>query len=188
MDELDEIKRVEDSADLLFCSRQVEEAIDAMAQSIIAALGESNPVVLCVLNGGIIATAKLLQRLPFPLSVDSIHATRYRGETRGGQVEWLKWPSTSLRGRTVLITDDILDEGYTLAAIKDYCQEQGASKVFSAVLVDKQLEKEKPVGADFVALRVENRYLFGYGMDYKGYLRNAHGIYACSDYKTGSAA
>jgi hypoxanthine phosphoribosyltransferase len=84
-----------------------------------------------------------------------------------------------LQGRTALILDDVLDEGITLAALKAWCREQGAAAVFTAVLIDKQLGRERPCRADFVGLEAENRYLFGYGMDYKGYLRNAAGIYAC---------
>ena len=89
-------------------------------------------------------------------------------------------PTTPLSGRSVLIIDDVLDEGITLAAIKDYCLEQGAIEAYTAVLVDKLLDHDKPIHADFVGLTVENHYLFGYGMDYKGYLRNAAGIYACN--------
>jgi len=69
-----------------------------------------------------------------------------------------------------------------LAAIYQYCLDQGATSVYSAVLVDKLLDHEKPITADFIGLKVDNRYLFGYGMDYKGYLRNAPGIYACKEY------
>jgi hypoxanthine phosphoribosyltransferase len=68
-----------------------------------------------------------------------------------------------------------------LAAIKAYCLEHGATTVFTAVLVDKRLDHDKPIQADFVGLSVDNFYLFGYGMDYKGYLRNAAGIFACRE-------
>lgn len=89
-------------------------------------------------------------------------------------------PMIEFRDRPVLIIDDILDEGHTLAAIIDYCREQGAASVQCAVLVDKQHErKARPdLKADYVGLEVEDRYIFGYGMDYQGYWRNAPGIYA----------
>jgi len=93
-------------------------------------------------------------------------------------------PSSSmstLTDRTVLIIDDILDEGITLSTIYDYCIAQGARAVYSAVLIDKKIGRDKPIQADFVGLETENRYLFGYGMDCKGYGRNAAGIYACKD-------
>ena len=111
--------------------------------------------------------------------MDSVFVSRYRNTTRGDEIQWLKEPSEPIPDRVVLLIDDILDEGITLAKIKDYCLNQGATSVFTAVLVDKILGVEKPIVADIVGLTCENRYLFGYGMDYKGYLRNAPGIFAC---------
>ncbi len=178
---LNEIKQIQESADLLYSETQLENALDAMALQINNNLADSNLLILCVLNGGIITAGKLLTRLSFPLTIDSINASRYQNKTTGGDIEWLLKPKTPLTNRTILLIDDILDEGITLAAIKDYCLKQGAKQVFSAVLLDKALNKTKPLAADFVGLTVENRYLFGYGLDYKGYLRNAAGIFACKD-------
>jgi len=178
---LDEIKAVQANADLVFSQSEVDAAFDAMAQKINSQLAEANPLVLCVLNGGIIASGHLLPRLTMPLTVDSINASRYRNQTVGGDINWLVKPTTPLQGRTILVIDDILDEGLTLMAIKQYCLEQCAAAVYCAVLMDKMLGYDKPITADFVGLNVPNRYLFGYGMDYKGYLRNAAGIFACKD-------
>jgi hypoxanthine phosphoribosyltransferase len=177
---LKEIQHVQATADLIYSEAQVEAALDNMAAAINDALADRNPLVLCVLNGGIVAAGKLLPRLTMPLTIDSISATRYQNQTFGGVIEWTLKPGTPLKDRTILIIDDILDEGITLAAIKDYCLEQGAIEVYCAVLVDKLLDHDKPIRAEFIGLQVENRYLFGYGMDYKGYLRNAAGIYACN--------
>jgi hypoxanthine phosphoribosyltransferase len=178
---LEEIKHVQATADLLHSEQEVEAAIDNMAQEINTALADRNPLLLCVINGGIVTVGKLLTRLTIPLTIDSIHASRYQNQTSGGSIKWLVKPETPLKDRTVLIVDDILDEGITLEVIYQYCREQGATAVYSAVLVDKILDHEKPVTADFIGLKVENRYLFGYGMDYKGYLRNAPGIFACKE-------
>ena len=178
---LKEIELIRQQAICLHDEQQVEAALDKMASEISAQLHDSNPLLLCVINGGIIATGKLLPRLNFPLTLDSIHASRYRNSTAGSEIHWLFKPTTPLTGRTVLIIDDILDEGHTLKAIVDYCHEQGAHKVYTAALLDKMLGVAKPIQADFVGLEVENHYLFGYGMDYKGYLRNAAGIYACKE-------
>jgi len=153
--------------------------MDRVALAIENQLGGSLPVVLTVLNGGIIFAGQLLTRLRFPLELDSIHASRYRGKTSGGEIHWLLKPRLSLQDRTVLLIDDVLDEGVTLAALVDWCRGQGALAVYVAVLIDKQIGRERPCRADFVGLEAENRYLFGYGMDYKGHLRNAAGIYAC---------
>lgn len=176
---LKEIQHIQATADLLYSEQQVESALDNMAVAINDRLANSNPLVLCVMNGGIVAAGKLLTRLTMPLNINAINASRYQNQTSGGTIEWVLKPGTPLKDRTILIIDDILDEGITLAAIKEYCLEQGATAVYCAVLVDKLLDHDKPIQADFVGLLIENRYLFGYGMDYKGYLRNAAGIYAC---------
>lgn len=179
---LNEINQVQRDAILLHSQAEIESALDSMAQDITAKLAEHNPLLLCVINGGIPVTGQLLTRLQFPLTLDSIHASRYRNATSGGnEIHWLFTPSTPLKDRTVLIIDDILDEGITLQAIIEWCHQHQAKAVYSAVLADKELTVEKPVKADFVGLSVANQYLFGYGMDYKGYLRNAAGIYACKD-------
>ena len=185
MDSLNEIEKVKEGADLIFPRRQVDEALDRMAEAISNLLSDQNPLFLSVMNGGIITTALLMLRMPFNFQLDSVFVSRYRNTTRGDQIQWLKEPSEPIRDRVVLLIDDILDEGITLAEIKDYCLKQGAKSVFTAVLVDKMLEVDKPIAADIVGLTCENRYLFGYGMDYKGYLRNSPGIFACPNETSG---
>jgi hypoxanthine phosphoribosyltransferase len=178
---LNDFQHTQENADLIHDEHTVEAALDKMAADINSKLADMNPLVLCVINGGIVVTGKLLTRLTIPLTFDSINASRYRNQTFGGGIEWIHKPRTTLEDRTVLIIDDILDEGITLAAIYEYCIEQGARAVYSAVLIDKKLGRDKPISADFVGLETENRYLFGYGMDCKGYGRNAAGIYACKE-------
>ncbi|MHB8472529.1 MAG: hypoxanthine-guanine phosphoribosyltransferase [Gammaproteobacteria bacterium] len=170
------------AAELLHSEQAVEHALDQMAAQITTQLAAANPVLLCVLTGGIIPAGKLATRLDFPLQLDYLHATRYRGATRGGELHWIAHPSIDLRDRVVLVIDDILDEGTTLAAIVEHCRAEGASEVLSAVLVDKIHDRKDPaIKADFTGLEVPDRYVFGYGMDYKGYLRNARGIYAAHE-------
>jgi len=175
----EQINAVSARAETLHTANEIEKALAEMALDIQRDLKEENPVVLCVLIGGIVLTGKLLTLLDFPLQVDYIHATRYGHKTVGDQLEWVVTPRLSLKGRTVLIVDDILDNGTTLAGIVDYCLNQGAREVKTAVLVEKQVQRSKTViqKADFTGVDVENRYVFGYGMDYKGYLRNAPGIF-----------
>lgn len=174
---LEEITSVYREADTLYTRPQVETAFNELAARITGELGPYNPLLLCCMVGGIIPCGYLLPRLDFPLQLDYIHATRYQGATEGGQLYWQHKPSVSLRGRVVLVIDDILDEGHTLAAILEYCRQEGAEP-YSAVLVDKQHDRKRGELADFTGLRAEDRYLFGFGMDYKEYLRNAPGIYA----------
>ncbi len=179
-DTVAEMNQVLTEADCLVSEDRVHEAIDSMARAISARLEGSNPLLFCVMNGGLILTGQLLPRLKFPVQAEYLHATRYRQETTGGILEWKLRPDVNMNDRTVLIVDDILDEGTTLEAIADYCRAHGAREVLTAVLVDKQHDrKARPdLKADFTGLEVEDRFLFGFGMDYKGYWRNAPGIYA----------
>jgi len=179
---LAEITRIQTEADLIYSSAEVEAAIEKMAEDITLVLAEKNPVVLCLMIGGVVLTGKLLPLLNFPLQVDYVHATRYQGETNGGTLHWIRKPSLSLQGRHILIVDDILDEGNTLKAMVEECKSNKATTIHTAVLVDKQLDRERSFKqADFTGLTVPNRYVFGYGMDYKEYLRNAPGIYAVNE-------
>jgi hypoxanthine phosphoribosyltransferase len=166
------------SAQQLYSQVEVEQALDRLAEVISDRLAETNPVILCVLNGALIPMGHLLTRLAFPLRQDYIHATRYQGDTRGAELQWVGRPGIALAGETVLVVDDILDEGITLGEIIRYCREVGAKAVYSAVLVEKRRHRSNGFKADFVGLEVPDRYVFGYGMDYKGYLRNTPGIYA----------
>jgi hypoxanthine phosphoribosyltransferase len=175
-----EAKTVLSEADLLVTNSEVAAAIARMAVEITGELKEADPILLCVMNGGLIFTGQLLTQLVFPLEVDYVHATRYGHETNGTNLHWTVKPQFDMKGRTVLLLDDILDEGVTLAAIAAYCRQQGAAEVFMAVLVEKlHLRKVTPgMRADFTGIEVGDRFLFGYGLDYKGYWRNAPGIYA----------
>jgi hypoxanthine phosphoribosyltransferase len=174
-------KEVFDQADLLHSEKEVEAALDRMASEITQSLGDKDPIAICIMNGGLIAAGKILPKLNFPLRVDYLHATRYHGQTSAGELNWIKRNHQELRDQTVLIIDDILDEGITLRAIVDFCNEMGAANVLTAVVVEKLHDRSNGFKCDFVGLDVEDRYLFGYGMDYKGYLRNAPGIFAVSE-------
>lgn len=173
-------KQAMTEADELYSAAAVNQALDIMAQQITAKLGDKNPLVLCIMNGGVIVTGHLLTRLQFPLQQDYLHASRYRGATSGSKtVSWLHKPETPLADRHVLLVDDILDEGYTLREIISWCETQGAASVHSAVLADKQHDRRiDGLACDFHALKLPDRYVFGCGMDYKKYWRNAHGVYA----------
>lgn len=167
-----------DNADLLISASQVSEAIADMASKIARDIGDSEPLVLCVMGGGVVFAGQLLPQLNFPLEFDYVQASRYHNQTEGRDLVWKMMPGENVSGRTVLVLDDILDEGHTLAAIKDECLKLGARQVVVAVLVEKILNKPKPVAADYVGLQVPNRYVFGCGMDVYGWWRNLPAIYA----------
>lgn len=176
----DEALRVYEQADLLIGRDELATAIERMAAEITEQLADANPVVLCIMNGGLVFAGQLLTGLEFPLELEYVHATRYGSALSGASLNWIVKPSRDLTGRTVLLLDDILDEGVTLAAIADYCLRQGALAVRTAVLVEKlHLRKVTPgMRADYSGVEVGDRFLFGYGLDYKGYWRNAPGIFA----------
>ncbi|UVO17277.1 hypoxanthine-guanine phosphoribosyltransferase [Stutzerimonas stutzeri] len=178
--DLVQIRQIMAESDCLYTEAEVEAAIDAVAGKINAELAERNPVVFCVMNGGLIFAGKLMTKLNFPLELSYLHASRYRNETSGGELFWKAKPEISFIDRDVLIIDDILDEGHTLGAIIDFCRHAGAAAVHTAVLIDKDHQrKARPdLKANYVGLRCIDRFIFGYGMDYKGYWRNAPGIFA----------
>src|SRR3990167_7288449 len=178
----DEIRNVFSRSKCLFSKPEVETALDQMAQKMNHSLADKNPIFLCVVVGGIVPLGSLLPRLDFPLEVDYVHATRYRNTTHGSELVWKAKPQLSLKNRTVVVVDDILDGGVTLAEIVKFCELQNPREIMTAVLVDKRnarIDGGLPE-ADFCGLHVDNHYVFGYGMDYKGYLRNAPGIYMVS--------
>ena len=154
-------------------------ACAAMAGAIDEHLDGAACLAVVLLQGGIIPAGQILPRVRSPLELDSVRLTRYRNTTQGGAIEWQGWLSTALAGRSVLLIDDILDEGHTLAAVAARCRAEGAAEVLSAVLVDKRhARKSAQIRPDFVGLEVDDRYVFGFGMDYRGWHRNAPGIYA----------
>ena len=160
------------NSDLVHTKASVDAAISQLAGELTHAFQDQSPLVLTVMNGGLYFAGQLLPQLRFPLEIDYVHASRYRGETVGQDVDWLVLPPEGVRGRVVLLLDDILDEGHTLAVIRDKCLSLGAVDVKIAVLVEKALGKAKPIRADFVGLTVPNRYVFGCGMDVYGWWRN----------------
>jgi hypoxanthine phosphoribosyltransferase len=173
-------------ADLIFDRRPLELAIARMAGSIRADYDNGDvPVYLTIMHGGLPFAAQLameLGALGLDLEFDYLHATRYRGETSGGELVWKHRPATSLKGRRVLLADDILDEGHTLAAIRQWCLEQGARDVRIAALAVKKHDRcVEGVCADYVGVEVPDRYVFGYGMDYHEQGRNLPAIYALKD-------
>jgi hypoxanthine phosphoribosyltransferase len=161
----------------------IDKALERMAVEITDTLRDSNPIVICVMTGALVAIGHLLTRLNFPMQVDYIHATRYRGSTRGGDLHWLVEPRLNLNDRTILIIDDIMDGGLTLNAIIDYCKQAGAKQIYSAVIVNKIRPREAGVDfePDFTGVNTDNRFLIGFGLDYEEYFRNLPGIYAVAE-------
>lgn len=169
-----------DNADVVCAADEVRRSVARMAQEIAARLKGEFPVVLSVMGGAAVFTGHLLPLLNFPLEFGAIEVTRYEG-TEGRDIKWRLAPRDNVRGRIVLVLDDILDEGITLSAIRARLLEMGASAVWTAVFADKDIGRAKPIRADFVGCTVPNRYVFGFGMDAYGLWRNLPAVYALKD-------
>ncbi|MCK9202481.1 MAG: hypoxanthine-guanine phosphoribosyltransferase [Gallionella sp.] len=168
-------------ADLLCSAEKVQDAVRRVAQEINAALAGKHPLVLSVMGGAVVFSGQLLPMLEFPLDFDYLHVSRYGNAQQGGELHWKVAPRENVRGRVVLVLDDILDEGETLQAIKQRVLDLGATAFYSAVFADKENGKTKPIRADFVGMELSNRFVFGYGMDIHGAWRNLPAIYAVKE-------
>jgi hypoxanthine phosphoribosyltransferase len=178
----DDIRTTRETADRLYSASDIEAAMDRMGGEIGNRLRRRNPLMLAVMTGGMFPAGMLLTRLDFPLQVDYIHLSRYGDRTSGGDIEWIRRPPPTVAGRTVLLVDDLLDQGVTLQAAVDCCRDNGAAEVVTAVLLVKAVTHRTGLEAtDFFGLTAPDRYVFGSGMDYKNYWRNCPGIFAVKD-------
>ncbi|HEX9876472.1 MAG TPA: hypoxanthine-guanine phosphoribosyltransferase [Gammaproteobacteria bacterium] len=176
--------RLDEALDALRTAREVrsaaamQAALDRMAAQISAKLGDSNPVFVAVMHGGVFAAVELSRRVTFPHEFDYVHLTRYKGALEGGEIDWIVRPRESLRGRAVLVVDDILDHGLTLAALLAELKALGVAALYSAVLVSKPKRRVgRRVEVDFIGTTIDEAYVFGCGMDYKGYWRGLPGLF-----------
>ena len=174
-----ELQQVQEESDLVFSAHQIAVAIENMASSLSERIQHKNAIILCVMNGGLVTTSDILRCLQCEMRLDYLQVARYRDKTVGGSLHWHKEPQLSLENQVVVLVDDIYDEGYTLEEVVSYCKRKGAKEVITAVLLLKQKTNRKvTTQPDIYGLEVTDRYVFGYGMDYKGYLRNLPAIYA----------
>ncbi len=175
-------RAVFERAEEVYGAEEVEAAYDRLGAEISGAVAKSIPVVMTVLNGGMVPAVRLMERFRFPYELGYLHATRYRSGLRGHDLRWVVPPSVDVAARVVVVVDDIVDEGHTLAAVLEALRKRGASKVYSAALVEKLHNRKAPgLEVDFVGLPVGDRYVFGCGMDYREFFRGLRAIYALVD-------
>jgi len=173
---LDEANAIVTNSDLLFTKAEVDAATASIAVGINRDYQDKYPLILSVMGGAVVFTGQLLPHLTIPCDFDIVQASRYGNATVGTELTWRVAPRDNINGRHVLILDDILDEGITLAAIVDLVKRTGALSVACAVFCVKdygpEINAKKPLGAEYVGLTVPNRFVFGYGMDVSGAWRN----------------
>lgn len=174
-------REVLQQAEMIRSAEEVHAAVLKVAREVNGHLSDKHPLVLSVLGGAVIFTGQLLPHLDFPLDFDFVHVSRYGDRLQGGGLHWRIEPRENVADRTVLVLDDILDEGETLAAIRQRVLELGASEFYSAVFADKLNGMNKPIRADFTGMQLPDRFVFGFGMDIQGAWRNLPAIYATGE-------
>jgi hypoxanthine phosphoribosyltransferase len=178
-----DLNRVLKNSRIVVSADEIDRVTTRLASEIDARFQHKVPIVICIMNGGLMLTAQLLSKLTIHAKMDYLQTSRYRGKTRGGELNWRAEPQQSLEGCPVILVDDIFDEGHTLSNIVEYCKAHGASDVFSVVLLDKKHDRKvngyKP---DLIGLEVEDEYLVGFGMDYQEHFRHLPAIYALGEY------
>ena len=177
----EEARKIFGTAEQVFSADVVSQTVKRMAIDITSLLSHQYPLVLSIMGGAVVFTGQLLPLLEFPLNFDYLHVSRYDNKTHGGKLNWTVLPRENVQNRVVLVLDDILDEGITLAAIRERVMNQGAAAFYSAVFADKDIGRSKPIRADFVGVVVPDRYVFGFGMDVRGAWRNLPAIYAVKE-------
>lgn len=176
-----EARKILAEAELICPAEKSALAVRRVAGEITVRLAETNPLLLAVMGGAVVFAGQLLPQLAFPLDFDYLHVSRYGDATTGGRLSWVVEPRSDVAGRVVLVVDDILDEGVTLAEIRKRLLAQGAAEVLTAVFADKNLGRAKPIVSDFIGIELPNRYVFGFGMDIRGAWRNLPAVYAVKD-------
>jgi hypoxanthine phosphoribosyltransferase len=175
---MDTIQALISKSSVIYSEIEIKIVIQNIADQVNQTIKTDDLYVLCVMNGALIFAGQLLPRLEKNIQYNYIHATRYASSLTGGPIHWLVKPPIDIEGKTVLILDDILDEGITLREIAATCLAMKAKAIFTAVLFDKEIVKEKSYLPNFIGLKVPNRFVFGYGLDCKGLGRNLPHLYA----------
>ncbi len=179
---VDRARTLLQNAEEIFDADAVQRAVTDVADKLNARFDrpddETFPLVLGVMGGAVVFVGQVLPQLRFPLEFDYIHVSRYGDDDQGGQVVWKVIPRPNVAGRTIIVLDDILDEGETLAHVKQRLLDMGAAEVIIAVFADKAIKRTKPLKADIIGLTIPDKFVVGFGMDVYGYWRNLPGLWA----------
>lgn len=168
-----EVRLQERLSKVLFSKEQIQTCIQEMGEEITKDYSGQPLTVVTIMQGGALFMADLIREVHLPLRADSICVASYDGTESTGVITFLQNKLPDIDGRHVLLLDDILDTGRTLAAIKErFLAECSPLSIKMAVLLSKQVERAEEVEADYVGFEVGNEFVVGYGLDYNGEYRN----------------
>ena len=164
----------EDIEKVLIAEEVIEKRLDVIAEKIYADFVDEEALqVVAILKGALVFMADLLRRVPLRLEIECLNVASYHGGTESsGQVDFLDQKLPDVKGRSILLVDDILDTGRTLEAVSAKLLEMGAREVKTCVLLTKDKERAAEVEADYSAFEIADEFVVGYGLDYDGKYRN----------------
>lgn len=174
----EEVPRHCGNEQILLKNSQIQTGLENLASKLNIGYKNDKPLFLCVVNGAIVFTGQLLPLLSFPLTLDYVHVTRYKNN-QAGELVWKHYPSKPISGRNIVIIDDVLDSGITISAIKDWCLEQGATKVETVVLLEKEIPRmpDSIQHANYAVFKIGKEFVYGFGLDNDEYWRNTKDIH-----------
>lgn len=164
----------EDIEKVLVAEEVIEKRLDVIAERVTSDFKDEEAVqVVAILKGALVFMADLLRRVPLRLDIECINVASYHGGTESsGKVDFLDRKLPDVKGRIVLLLDDILDTGRTLQAVSSKLREMGAKEVKTCVLLTKDKKRAEEVEADYSAFEIGDEFVVGYGLDYEGKYRN----------------
>ncbi len=163
--------------DIFLTQDVIEKAIQEVAEKINKDLDGKDPLFICVLNGSFIFAAELMKRITIPSEVSFVKMSSYKGTTSTGKIKEIYGLEEDIKGRTVVIVEDIIDTGHTMTLILEQLTCDEPKEILITTLLLKPDALKNPIHADYIALSIPNDFIVGYGLDYDGYGRNLPHIY-----------
>ncbi|HEY0156503.1 MAG TPA: hypoxanthine phosphoribosyltransferase [Thermoanaerobaculia bacterium] len=166
----------------LFSREQIDRRVAELAKEISAEFAGSELIALCVLKGAMFFCADLVRQMDLDVHLDFIQISSYGNQKySSGVVTILKEPQLDMRGRNVLIVEDIIDSGLSIREVNSYIESRGAAKVKTASFLDKPKARKVPFTPDYVGFAIEPQFVIGYGLDFAEKYRNIPEVQVLSD-------
>lgn len=167
--------------ELFLTQEQIEQSIDKIASQLSQELAGKDPLFICILNGAFMFASELMKRVNIPSELTFVKLSSYSGTSTTGQVKEIFGLVESIKDRTVVVVEDIVDTGRTVENIIEELNKYNPKEIKIATLLFKPDALVKDIELDYVALEIPNDFIVGYGLDYDGYGRNLPDIYKVLD-------